>query len=202
MTTHRDDTPTAAVDDNASLAPSKSQRKRDAQALTRLGEQLLALPQPQLDAIELPADLAEALREARAIKAYGGRKRQLKFIGKLLRQVDTDALAINIGLQLATAGSRAATARQHQLERWVTALLGDKAESASTLTDLLNRYPDADRQRLRQLIRSATREHQRELPSRSRRQLFRALRELLARHDSNTADDNDDIDPNTTDQAG
>ena len=72
----------------APLPPSKSQRKRDATALQDLGEQLARLTPAQLSRIPLPDDLLAAVRMAQGITQRGGRKRQLQYIGKLMRQLD------------------------------------------------------------------------------------------------------------------
>jgi len=68
--------------------PSKSQRKREATALQDLGEQLVKLTAAQLRHIPLPDDLVAAVHAAQAIAQRGGRKRQLQYIGKLMRQLD------------------------------------------------------------------------------------------------------------------
>ena len=84
-------------------APSKSQRKRDAQALLDLARQLAALPGVRFDALSLPDELAEALREARALRPGGARKRQLKFVAKLLRNGTADPALLH-ALQNAVSG--------------------------------------------------------------------------------------------------
>lgn len=68
--------------------PSKSQRKRDMTALQNLGESLLGLNRHQLEQLSLPDTLLEAILDAKSITAHGARRRQLQFIGKLMRQVD------------------------------------------------------------------------------------------------------------------
>lgn len=81
------------------LPPSKSQRKREATALQALGEQLVKLTAAQLNRIALPDDLLAAVRQAQSITQRGGRKRQLQYIGKLMRQLDaTDIEAIGAAL--------------------------------------------------------------------------------------------------------
>ena len=69
--------------------PSKSQLKREAEAQQRLGEQLVALDAKQLRQFALPEQLLDAVLTAQKIKQHGGRKRQLQYIGKLMRQIDT-----------------------------------------------------------------------------------------------------------------
>lgn len=83
----------------APLPPSKSQRKREATALQTLGEQLVKLTAAQLNRIALPDDLLAAVRQAQSITQRGGRKRQLQYIGKLMRQLDeADIEAISVAL--------------------------------------------------------------------------------------------------------
>lgn len=90
----------AYLDDDSRAAPSppsKSQRKRDAIALQDLGAQLVSLTAAQLNRIALPEELLEAVRTAQAISQRGGRKRQLQYIGKLMRRID-DPESIRIAL--------------------------------------------------------------------------------------------------------
>ena len=82
------------------LPPSKSQRKREATALQDLGEQLVKLTPAQLSRIPLPDELLAAVRLARSITQRGGHKRQLQYIGKLMRQLDeaeTEAIRAALG---------------------------------------------------------------------------------------------------------
>ena len=83
--------PTADAAD-APLTPSKSQRKRDAHALQTLGIQLVALSAAQLARLDLPEILHEAVLAAQRMRAHGARTRQLQYIGKLMRQLEPDAL--------------------------------------------------------------------------------------------------------------
>ncbi len=75
-------------DPEAPSSPSKSQRKREATALQNLGEQLVKLTLAQLSRVPLPDELLAAVRMAQAISQRGGRKRQLQYIGKLMRRLD------------------------------------------------------------------------------------------------------------------
>lgn len=90
-------------DPEASLPPSKTQRKRDATALQNLGEQLVKLTPTQLNRIPLPDEVLAAVRMARTISQRGGRKRQLQYIGKLMRQID-DPDAIRAALRAVLPG--------------------------------------------------------------------------------------------------
>lgn len=154
---------------------SKSQRKREMLALQALGERLVELPAPQLDRIDLPADLREAVHAARAITARGGRKRQLQYIGKLMRGVD--AQPIRDAIERLDGNDRAEQAILHRAESWRARLL-DEGDAA--LGELIDACPGADRQHLRRLARDAAAERAAERPPRLQRELFRALRELFS----------------------
>jgi ribosome-associated protein len=163
MLGHNDDDYSDYGDEGAFSGPSKSQRKREATALQDLGGKLVNLTSVQLRKMPLPADLMEAIRAAQDMPQRGARKRQLQYIGKLMRRID--------------ASSTAAKRQHHQLETLCAALLeGNEA----SLTDFFNRHPSADRQQLRQLMRSAALELERGNPPKSRRALFRYLREIVA----------------------
>jgi ribosome-associated protein len=152
---------------------SKSQRKRESHALQALGEALVALSPERLAGMPLPQALLEAVLEAQRIRQRGAHKRQLQYIGRLMREVD--AGPIQAAVDALQQSSHAAVARQHRLERWRERLL-DEGDAA--LEPLLEEYPEADRQHLRQLVRNARRERDRGQPPRNGRTLFRYLREL------------------------
>lgn len=162
-------------DDEEIIYVSKSQLKRESHALQALGEELVELPAAKLEKIPLPEELAEAVALARRIKARGGRKRQLQYIGKLMRKIDEEP--IRQAMDQIKGESTRETARLHKLEQWRDRLL---EEGDSALAELLGEYPDADRQHLRQLMRNAQREKKQNKPPKSARELFRYLRELMA----------------------
>lgn len=152
---------------------SKSQRKRDAQALFHLGRELCEMPEALLLALPLDDELLDALREARSIRSHGARKRQLKFVAGLLDRRDRSALLEALERQQTAA--RELTARQHRSEAWRDLLVasGDEALAA-----LFEQRPDTDRQALRQLVRNAQAEARRGRPPAAARKLFRLLRDL------------------------
>src|SRR5512139_3727282 len=154
--------------------PSKSQRKRDSAALQDLGAELVNMPKSKLAAIPLDEDLREAIALAQSIKAHGGRKRQILYIGKLLRGID--ATPIREAIAKLDQTDAASVAHLHRLERWRERLL---TEGNVALTQLLGEFPAADSQHLRQLIRNAQQEHAAGKPPKSSRELFKYLRELI-----------------------
>jgi ribosome-associated protein len=150
---------------------SKSQVKRDMAELRALGVSLLELPQAQVDALELPEALAGALREARRITSHAARKRQVQYIGKLMREVDPTP--IRAALNAVAGRSGAARARQRRLEQWRERLIADDA----ALTEFAAEHPGIDLQSLRALIRNARKEIAGARPPRAQRELFRMVRE-------------------------
>ena len=162
-------------DDNEAFLPeSKSSRKRQMHALQDLGEQLVALTSAQLAKLNLDNEaLLEAVTLAQRINHRSGKRRQMQYIGKLMRSADADRIAE--ALDALFEGSRKAKAREHMIEAARDALVsrGDDA-----LSEVLNVWPQADRQMLRQLSRSAVDEQKKGLPPASARKLFRYLRSL------------------------
>jgi len=153
--------------------PSKSQVKRELLALQELGARLLALPPGVLARVPLGDEVRAAIEEARRIKAHGARRRQVRYIGKLLR--DEDAGAIERAVAGANGEAEAQKRRLRVLEDWRERLL---REGDPALSRLIEEYPRADRQHLRLLVRTALREEEQGKPPAAARKLFRYLREL------------------------
>lgn len=154
---------------------SKSQLKREMLELQALGEQLVWLGPEQLKRIEMPEDLREAVLLAKGLKRGEALRRQLQYIGALMRGADSEPIRKAVDDLL---GSQRAEARMfHAMEEWRDRLLqGDE----SSLEAFVERYPHADRQRLRQLILNARKEIQANKPPRTSRALFRTIREWAA----------------------
>lgn len=152
--------------------PSKSQRKRDSQAQQALGERLVTLPAGQLARLDLPERLLQAVIEARKITSHGARRRQMQFIGKLMRAADeTPILALFAEID---GDSATATARLHRIEH-----LRDRfMEDEQVASEIAETHPGADLTRLRQLRRNAIRERDQNKPPRQYRELFQALKNL------------------------
>lgn len=153
---------------------SKSQRKREMLALQDLGEELVALGAQRLAQLDLPAQLLEAVLAAKRISKFGGLRRQMQYIGRLMREVD--AAPIRARLDAWNGASASENARLHQIERWRARLVEDER----ALGELLAEHPHADSRRLRSLIRNTKREAEGGKPPRSSRLLFHELREILA----------------------
>lgn len=154
--------------------PSKSQRKRDMTALQKLGERLLELSAAELVRIELPEGLREAIADMPRIATHEGRRRQLQYIGRLMRQVAPEPL--RAAIEDATGESKQAVALMRRCERLRDRLLADDA----ALTEVLVELPQADVQQLRSTIRAARREFDEGRPPKHARLLYRWLHEQFA----------------------
>ncbi|MBK9160887.1 MAG: DUF615 domain-containing protein [Nitrosomonadales bacterium] len=160
-------------DDEAALPPSKTRVKKQMHELRDLGKELTELGKDQLAQLDLPDKLREAIREMGRINSFGAQRRQIQYIGKLMREVDPAPILAK--LDAWQGKSRQHTAHMHQLERWRERLL----ESDAALTELLAAYPQTDVQRLRALIRNAKKEQELQKPPKSFREIFQVLREAI-----------------------
>jgi ribosome-associated protein len=151
---------------------SKTRRKREMHELQTLGVALVALSEVQLKSMALAEDLLAALLEAKRIKSHEAKRRQMQYIGRLMRELDP--APIRARLAELEGSSAQATARHRRLESWRSRLLGDD----EALTAFAAEYPGADLQALRTLIRNARKEASLGKPPRAYRELFRVLKEI------------------------
>jgi ribosome-associated protein len=163
---------------NANAPISKTQRKKAVHQLQALGEALVELSDDQLAAIELPEALRDAVMAARRITKFEARRRQLQYIGKLMRRVEVEP--IRAALDAMLAGSRRQIAAHKRIEAWRERLLA----GPEALDELIAEYPAADARLLRALIHGALRERDAGSPPRSFRELYQALREVVEKRDS------------------
>ena len=162
-------------DDSAELdlPPSKTKIKKQMHDLQDLGEELVGLSKEHLAEIEIPDNLRDAVREVKKIKSFGAIKRQMQYIGKLMR--DIDPAPIQAKLSEWNGTSRQHITWLHQVERWRDRLL----EQPESLTELLAAYPGADVQQLRTLIRNAIKEKELGKPAKNYREIFQILRAII-----------------------
>lgn len=153
--------------------PSKTQLKQRMHELQALGARLVELSPEQLDSMNLPEFLRDALQETQRTSGRESRRRQLQYVGRLMREVDPEPIREKLAVW--DGQSRGHTARVHLAERWRERLLEDEA----ALAELTALRPGLDIQRLRNLIRNARAERDAGKPPKSFRELFRALMEQL-----------------------
>ena len=168
-----------AVDDRP---PSKSMLKRASHQLQDLGEQLLAMPDARLKSIDMPERLRDALDDYKRTRSFEGKRRQLQYIGKILRLIDAEPLREAVAtFQLGHAQNSLAL---HQAERWRADLVNDEK---NTLTQWAEEFPGTDLQQLRALVRNARKDaaaapEQRN--GRAYRELFQFIKKVLEANDS------------------
>jgi ribosome-associated protein len=184
--------PAAVVDDNGYDRPSKSQLKREMHALQELGEALVELPKDALKRMPMPEALAEAVLAARRITDHEGKRRQIQYVGRVMRSLtDDETAALRTALETHRGVNRAETAKLHWIERTREQLLANDA----ALTEFIRQYPAADPQEGRTLIRNARKEAELGKPPRYFRELFQWIKQAAGAStttDSDVEEDDDD----------
>lgn len=163
-------------DDNPYDGPSKSELKRQSTDLQALGEQLIGLPENELDALPLPEILRDAVMLARRITAHGGLYRQKQYIGKLMRKIDAEPIRIAIAAK--RDGERVAALRFRRIEQWRDRLILEGPQAIEVLRAETNVATDAAA--LGSLIHRARREKDRGETPVASRELFKVLRAAFA----------------------
>lgn len=152
--------------------PSKTKLKAEADAAQEIGRQLLELPKERLKKLHLDEALSDAISEAKRLTANGAIRRQLQYIGRLMRDIDLAPIVEQ--LQKWEGKHVEENARFHQMERWRTRLI----EDAKAVEAFLVEYPHTDVQHIRTLIRNAQKELAANKPPKSSRELFKMIRDL------------------------
>jgi len=183
--------------------PSRTELKRESDELQKLGESLLTLRTDLMAKVDLPEKLVEAVAEAKRITNFEGKRRQMQFIGKLMRKLDEDAVeGVRAALLEQSQGSAQETLQLHLAEQWRDRLI--KEDEACG--EWLQSFPGTDSQQLRALIRqarkdapaqSATTVSQGLAPRQSRayREIFQLVRAELSRADE-AGSDTESLDAN------
>lgn len=157
--------------------PSKSQLKRDMTALQKLGAELIAEPRERVKRVPMPEDVRDAILECQQITDHEGRRRQLQYVGKKMRTLEDEEVAlIRRTIDSWKQPSRAETAHLHAMERRRDKLVADD----NALTELRAQYPDLDVQQMRTMIRNARREQAENRAPKAYREIFQALKLLHA----------------------
>ena len=167
MNQHHDD------EDLVDLPPSKTKIKKQMLELQNIGEQLADLNKDQLKELDLSESLRDAINEVKKMTKFGAINRQMQYIGRLMRDVETAPIIAK--LEVWNGTSKQHITWLHQVENWRDRLLAEP----DALTELLAAYPQSDAQRLRALIRNALKEKELAKPLKSFRELFQVLREII-----------------------
>ncbi|MBT8148308.1 MAG: DUF615 domain-containing protein [Gammaproteobacteria bacterium] len=163
------------LDEDTSV--SKSARKRQMHHLQQLGTALVDISPVKLEPLQLSNILLEAIALARNARKNEAKRRQLQFIGKLMRKEDP-AVVARIEQMLADLHKQqhSSTQQHHNIERWRDRLLDNPNQA---IEQLVAEYTHADRQWLRQICRQHQQETKQQQPPVAARKLFKYLRDLL-----------------------
>ena len=162
------------------VRPNKTQLKIECDVIQTIGDELIVLKPDDLDKIHLPEDLEKAIHDARKITSKSGLKRQRLFIGKLIRSYDHETLATQ--LEKVKHSHDTSTASFKKTEQLRDRLLTDGNDA---VTEVINIYPNIDRQHINQLVRQALLEKKNEKPPAAARKLFKYLRETEENQQNN-----------------
>ncbi len=154
---------------------SKSQKKRDMLALQGVGETLVALSVDVIGKLDLPEELRDAVLDAKRIppSKHGGFKRQMQYIGRLMREVDADAIITQLAAQ--KAPSQKQTAQHHLAERWRDRMLAD----ATAVAAFAREFPDADAVLLEKYLNAAKDDQVKQRPPKHFRLLYQTLHKQI-----------------------
>lgn len=166
----------AGVDDDGYT--SKTAIKKAMRDLQALGEQLLELPASKLDQLTLSGPLLEALTTAKKIKVGNARRRQIHYIGKLMRAEDIDH--IKAVLEGFKREDRSVQKTIDTTQNWLQSLVADK----QALAEFIRSYPNSDRQKMAQLLRQVQQQpvNLKDKHTKSQRQLFTLIQETIKQH--------------------
>ena len=174
-----DDSDDAPANDGALFQerPSKTRLKQESHALQELGEAVVALPDARLDKLEIAEQLLDAIRQYKKTRTHEGKRRQMQFIGKLMRVHDVEPIRQAVtDMQLGRAQDSLAL---HQAERWRAELIASDDAATRWITE----HPQTDVQQLRSLIRAARKDAALEPEKRSGR-AYRELFQFIKTHPS------------------
>jgi ribosome-associated protein len=169
--------------------PSKTELKRQSDALQDLGKELVEQPRDRVKRVPMPEDVRDVILECQNIKNHEGRRRQMQFVGKKMRTLtDEEVAVIRRTIEGWKGASKADTAALHALERRREKLLSDD----NALTTLLGEHQELDAQHLRTLIRNARKEQAENKPPKAYREIFQILKDLDKKNKAASAAESDE----------
>ena len=167
---------------------SKTKRKQQMHELQDIGEELVDLSKEALNKIPMSEDLLDAIKEYKRLSAHEARRRQMQFIGKIMRKEDIEP--IREKLEQIRGSSTAATALLHRIERY----RNDMIAKDEIITQFLADYPHASAQELRTLVRNTRKEAEQAKPPKSFRELFQYIKSVLENQAQDDEDESDETD--------
>ena len=173
--TPEDDAPKAAPVFSFDDRPSKTRMKQASHELQELGEAVVALPDARIDGLEIAEELLDAIRQFKKTKSFEGKRRQMQYIGKLMRKHEVEPIRQAVtDMQLGRAKD---SLTLHQAERWRAELLADDDAATRWIIE----HPETEVQQLRSLIRAA-RKDAALVPEKRSGRAFRELFQFIKEH--------------------
>ena len=176
MIAHARPSPTDEPADDPESAPSKTKRKHEMQALQDLGVELVALDPKRLATLDLPEQLVDAITLARSITRHEAKRRQMQYIGRLMRDIDAEPLRTTLGAW--SQGPKIERERFALLERWRDRMLAEP----DGVQAFVAAYPTTEIDALVRIVADARAERARGAPPRKSRALFREVKRIVDAH--------------------
>ena len=152
---------------------SKTELKKDSKKIQQFGKKISELTINNIEAFKFPLNIYEATIALKNLKSNSAKKRQVQYLGKLLREIDlTDALIVMKQLEVS---SQKEIQRNHIIEVWREKLLVNN----DSITEFIDRYPQIDRQALRQSISNIQKEKKDNKGTKNSRQLFKLIKDII-----------------------
>jgi ribosome-associated protein len=152
---------------------SKTELKKDSKKIQQFGRKISELTINNIEAFKFPLNIYEATIDLKNLKSNSAKKRQVQYLGKLLREIDlTDAFIIMKQLKVS---SQKEIQRNNIIEGWRNKLLNNN----NSITEFVDEYPEIDRQSLRQTISNAQKEKIKNKPPKYSRQLFKLIKDII-----------------------
>ena len=161
------------VDLDKDSVTSKTELKKDSKKIQQFGRKISELTINNIEAFKFPLNIYEATIDLKNLKSNSAKKRQVQYLGKLLREIDlTDAFIIMKQLKVS---SQKEIQRNNIIEGWRNKLLNNN----NSITEFVDEYPEIDRQSLRQTISNAQKEKTKNKPPKYSRQLFKLIKDII-----------------------
>ena len=161
------------VDLDKDSVVSKTELKKDSKKIQQFGRKISELTVTNIEAFKFPINIYEATMDLKNLKSNSAKKRQVQYLGKLLREIDlTDAFIVMKQLKVS---SQKEIQRNNIIESWRDKLLNN----AKSITEFVDEYPKIDRQSLRQTISNAQKEKKDNKPPKHSKQLFKLIKDIV-----------------------
>ena len=152
---------------------SKTELKKDSKKIQDFGRKISGLTINNIEAFKFPSNIYDATIDLKNLKSNSAKKRQVQYLGKLLREIDlTNAFLVMKQLEVS---SQKEIQRNHIIEGWRDKLLSNN----DSITEFIDEYPKIDRQSLRQTVSNAQKEKKDNKPPKHSRQLFKLIKDIV-----------------------